>query len=189
MAGTWEAQIAPGRYNGDMDVAISLPRCFEFRPLRRGERGAVSEVFSGLGERSRRLRFGGPKPSLPEPELRWLADVDGSRHAAVVAVDCEGAAVGIARFVRVDGAPPSAELAFAVVDEWQGRGIGKRLLAALVEHARRTGIERFVATVHAGNQASLRLLRHAGPVVSSTVRDGDYELVVDLGPSHLEPAA
>jgi RimJ/RimL family protein N-acetyltransferase len=172
-----------------MDVTAPLPRCFEFRPLRRGERGAVREVFAGLGERSRRLRFGGPKPSLPDPELRWLADVDGTRHAAVLAVDCEGAAVGIARFVRIDGAPPSAEIAFAVVDEWQDRGVGTRLLAALADHARRAGIERFVATVHAGNQASLRLLRHAGPVVSSAVRDGDYELVVGLGRSRLEPAA
>jgi RimJ/RimL family protein N-acetyltransferase len=172
-----------------MNASIRIPRCFDFRPLRRDERHAVAKVFAGLGERSRRLRFGGPKPRLDEAELRWLANVDGTEHAAVVAVDCAGASAGIARFVRVAGDPPTAEVAFEVVDEWQGRGVGRRLAAELVVLARSAGIERFVATVDADNQASLRLLRNIGRIVSSSITGGDYELVVELRPSELPHAA
>jgi GNAT superfamily N-acetyltransferase len=165
-----------------MGTTVEIPRCFGFAALRRGDRDAVARVFAGLGERSRRLRFGGPKPRLAEGELTWLADVDGSVHGAVVALDCRGEAVGIARFVRSGDAPADAEVAFEVVDEWHGRGVGTRLARELAELARAAGIERFTALVAAGNAPSLRLLRGIGTIVSSDVRDGEYELVVRLHP-------
>jgi RimJ/RimL family protein N-acetyltransferase len=171
-----------------MGTTVEIPRCFRFGALRRGDRDAVARVFAGLGERSRRLRFGGPKPRLAEGELTWLADVDGSAHGAVVAVDCHGEAVGIARFVRSDDASAAAEVAFEVVDRWQGRGVGTRLARELAELARAAGIERFTALVAAGNQASLEVLRRAGTIVSSRFADGEYQLVVRLG-SELPAAA
>jgi RimJ/RimL family protein N-acetyltransferase len=172
-----------------MGTTIEIPRCFGFGALRRGDRDAVARVFDGLGERSRRLRFGGPKPHLAERELTWLADVDGSAHGAVVAVDCHGEAVGIARFVRSEETPAAAEVAFEVVDGWQGRGVGTRLARELAELARAAGIERFTALVAAGNAPSLRLLRGIGTIVSADVRDGEYELVVRLHRPPLRAAA
>lgn len=172
-----------------MDTTTGLPRCMGFRALARGERSVVQTVFEALGERSRRLRFGGPKPRLADDELTWLADVDGTAHAGVVAVDCRGDAVGIARFVRSAAARADAEVAFEVVDEWQGRGVGRRLARELAELARAAGIERFTAVVAAGNARSLRLLRGIGTIVSSEVRDGEYELVVLLHRPALRAAA
>ena len=172
-----------------MHTSADTTPCLCLRPLRRGERSTVVAVFDGLGERSRRLRFGGPKPRLADAELRWLADVDGDRHAGVVASDCDGFAIGIARFVRDEVDPASAEVAFAVVDAWQGRGIGSRLVDALGARARDAGVERFTALVAAGNEASLRLLRRAGEVVSSRVVDGDWEVAVALRPRELRRAA
>jgi RimJ/RimL family protein N-acetyltransferase len=159
-----------------------LPRCFRFRPLARGERGVVGNVFAGLGERSRRLRFGGPKPRLAPSEVEALADVDGSSNAAVVALDCAGRPVGIARFVRDQADPEQAEVAFEVVDDWQRRGVGTRLLGELAVTARDAGVERFTALVAAGNEPSLRLLRGAGPVVGSVHQGGEVELTVELRP-------
>ena len=80
------------------------------RPLRSGERSAVLEVFAGLSERSRRLRFLGSKPRLLESDVRQLVDVDRAGHEAVAAIDREtGLTVGIARYVR-DRDAPEAEI-------------------------------------------------------------------------------
>lgn len=153
------------------------------RRLGAGERRPVLDVFRGLSDRSRRLRFHGPKPRLPANELERLVDVGCCGREAVAAVEvASGRTVGIARFSR-DGAEPEAEIAFAVVDEWQGRGVGRALVSALAALARREDVERVRASVAVGNDAALALVRSLGPVVSSRYGDGAYELVVEL-PQH-----
>jgi GNAT superfamily N-acetyltransferase len=150
------------------------------RRLRPGERAPVLAVFGGLSERSRRLRFLGAKPRLPERDVESLVDVGCCGREAVVAVEQEdGRAIGIARFVR-DGHAPEAEVAFEVVDAWQGRGVGRRLATEIASLARAQGILRLRATVARGNAPALALLRGLGDVVSSRP-DGDaIELVVRL---------
>jgi GNAT superfamily N-acetyltransferase len=150
------------------------------RPLDRGERTPVLEVFAGLSERSRRLRFLGSKPRLLQSEVDWLVDVGCCGREAVVAVDqVTGRTVGIARFVRDEGAP-EAEIAFEVVDEWQGRGIGRRLVAELRALALEQGILRFRAlTVH-GNRPAAALVRSLGDVLVQRYEDGAVELIVRI---------
>ena len=150
------------------------------RPLRQGERKPVLDVFAGLSERSRRLRFLGSKPRLPERDVDWLVDVGCCGREAVVAVDqATGRTVGLARFVR-DADAPEAEIAFEVVDEWQGRGLGKRLVAELRALAREQGILRFRALVAHGNTAALALVRSLGDELVHGYVDGNIELVVRL---------
>jgi GNAT superfamily N-acetyltransferase len=151
--------------------------------LESGDRAAVLEVFGGLSDRSRRLRFHGSKPRLLDSELDDLVEVGCCGREAVAAVDLvSGRVVGIARFVRDETDPRLAEVAFEVVDDCQGRGIGRRLLAELRILAKRESIERFKALVVPGNEPALALLRGAGDVVRSAYVDGAYELVVELDP-------
>jgi N-acetylglutamate synthase-like GNAT family acetyltransferase len=124
------------------------------RPLRRGETAAIQAVFDRLGPASRLLRFGGAKNVLLPADLELLSQVDESHHVLVAYVD--GEAVGIARLVR-DG--NVAEVAFAVADDWQHRGIGTVLVERLAADARAAGIESFRADIAPGNVASLALLR------------------------------
>jgi GNAT superfamily N-acetyltransferase len=150
------------------------------RPLRYGDRGPVLEVFAGLSERSRRLRFLGSKPRLLASDLEQLVDVGRSGREAVAAVDQEtGRTVGIARFVRDEGAF-EAEIAFAVVDEWQGRGLGKQLLAELRSLARDQGILRFRAEIAHGNAPAFALVRGLGDELTRSYEDGNVKLVVRL---------
>ena len=150
------------------------------RPLRAGERSPVLEVFAGLSERSRRLRFLGAKPRLLESDLVQLVDVGRSGREAVAAVDQPpGLTVGIARYVR-DADAPEAEIAFEVVDRWQGAGIGKRLVQELRELAREEGILRFRALVAHGNAHALALVRTLGEVLARRYEGSDVELVVRL---------
>jgi GNAT superfamily N-acetyltransferase len=162
----------------------------QVRKLVHGERRPVLEVFAGMSERSRELRFHGAKPRLPEAELAQLVDVGCCGREAVAAVEsASGRAIGIARFVRDHADDAVAEVAFAVADDWQGRGVGKRLVAELVPVARAAGVSRFRASVVAGNDAAVALLRRAGRVVAAEYVDGTLELEIDLSAAPLTRAA
>jgi acetyltransferase len=124
------------------------------RPLRGGETGVVQAVFDRLGPRSRHLRFGGAKNVLLPAELELLARVDGDHHVLVAYDGREP--VGIARLVR-DGR--EAEVAFAVADDWQGKGVGTLLVERLAADARAAGIVRVHCEVRADNAPSLALCR------------------------------
>lgn len=151
------------------------------RRLADGERSAVLEVFEGLSERSRRLRFLGPKPVLRERDVEQLVDVGCCGREAVAAIDpLSGLAVGIARYVRLGADRQTAEVAFEVVDSWQGRGVGRRLVAALADVAAEEGIRRLHATIAPDNRAALALMRRLGRVEWTSFVDGAYEVVVAL---------
>ena len=147
------------------------------RPLRGGDRPALAAAFERLGEQSRYRRFLGPMPGLTESQLRHLTDVDQRDHVALAAIDSTSGSsiVGVARFIRL--ADGDVEPALVVVDDWQARGLGTVLLAALVHVARAQGVRRFQAYVLADNVDMLRLLRGigelrtscAGPAVHVTV--------------------
>jgi GNAT superfamily N-acetyltransferase len=142
-----------------------------------------------MSERSRRLRFHGPKPVLGEAELDMLVDVGCCGREAVAATDLvTGTVVGTARFVRDDDDPHSAEVAFEVVDDCQGRGVGRRLLSELSALARRAGIERFHAAVVPGNEPALTLLRRSGRLIGSTFVGGVHELEIELDPHSMRQA-
>jgi len=126
------------------------------RPLRHGDVRTVLALFSRLGEESRRSRFNGPKPCLAVADLRQLARVDATRHALVGFVEGDPLPAALAELVR-DGS--SAEIAFAVADEYHQRGIGSALAAELLADARAAGIREITALVASDNPAALALLR------------------------------
>ena len=133
------------------------------RPLRRGDVHTVLAVFERLGDDSRRARFHGPKPCLSPAELEQLATVDESHHALVAYVTGDPHPVAIARLARTDRA--SAEIAFAVADSHQHRGIGSALAAELIADARAAGITEITALASNDNPAVLALLRRSADVV------------------------
>jgi ribosomal protein S18 acetylase RimI-like enzyme len=143
------------------------------KPLRHGDVRTVRDIFDGLGERSRRYRFNGPKPCLTRSDLRRLATMDADRHALVAYLEDEERPVGIARLVRSGS---SAEVAFAVVDEYQQRGIGSALVSALFADARAAGITEVTALVSAGNTPAFALLRRLAKAM--TVRYESSELSI-----------
>ncbi len=126
------------------------------RPLRRGDVETVVAVFDRLGEQSRRRRFLGPKQYLDERDLRALTAVDARHHALVAYVDGDARPVAIARLVR-DGS--SAEIAVAVADDHQQRGIGSALTHELIADARAAGVTEVTALVSGDNRAAVALLR------------------------------
>jgi ribosomal protein S18 acetylase RimI-like enzyme len=143
------------------------------RPLRHGDVRTVTAVFGRLGEESRRARFNGPKPCLTAAELRQLATVDRTHHALVAYVEGDPLPVAVARLVR-DGR--SAEIAFAVADEHQHRGIGSALAAELVADARAAGITEITALAASDNPAALALLRRIAHVLDVRLEGPDLSI-------------
>jgi GNAT superfamily N-acetyltransferase len=146
-------------------------RGITIRPLRRGDADVVQAVFDSLGPRSRVLRFGGAKATLSVADLEQLSRVDADHHVLVAWVG--KTPIGIARLVRQGS---DADVAFAVADEWQHRGVGKALADRLAADARAAGIERLHATMHAENGSSLALMRRVTRGLTTRIAAGQLEV-------------
>jgi protein lysine acetyltransferase len=151
-------------------------RGLTIRSLRSGDTETVSALFALLGERSRERRFCGAKPRLSELELANLARVDRDHHVLVGYVDGDPRPAGIARLVR-DAS--SAEIAFAIADEYQSRGYGSILASELAADARAAGITQLMATVCGDNPRIVALLQRLGSI-DARWRGGEREFVVGL---------
>jgi RimJ/RimL family protein N-acetyltransferase len=154
------------------------------RPIRAGDKDALTELFARLSDRSRRRRFLSPKPRLSARELAYLTEVDHRRHEALVAVEPDGRFAAVARYACAPGVDDEADVAFAVADEWQGRRVGSDLACRLVEAARAGGIARLRATTLGENRPAHRLLRRLGFAVCGADMGGvefELSLVADAG--------
>ncbi len=136
--------------------------CVRVRALEDGETWPVLAVFEGLGARSRELRFMSPKFRLTPTDMSHLTHVDGQDRVALVAELPDGRPVGIARFVRDPDDTAVADMAVAVVDRWQRRGVGVRLTEALAACARSLGVRRFSVMMLRDNAGAERLMRRVG---------------------------
>ena len=136
------------------------------RPVGPADAGLLADGFTRLSPESRRLRFLTAKAELRPAELRYLTDVDHYDHEAIGALDAaDGQGVAIARYIRDQADPGTAEIAVTVVDGWQGRGLGTELVTRLAQRAEQAGIRRFVALTAGGNVAMGLLLRGMGGTV------------------------
>ena len=128
-------------------------------PPARRPSDAVLAFFDAPVARSLYLRFHGIRPSTARSPRRCSTPT-GSRRGALAGWLGERV-VALANYVRLRD-PGTAEVAFAVADDEQGRGVGTRLLEQLAARAARGGIERFVAEVLAENRAMLGVFADAG---------------------------
>jgi len=134
------------------------------RPIEPDDKDALLAGFERLSDESRYRRFLASTPRLTDAQLRYLTEVDHDRHEALIAfAEDTGEPIGVARYVRFEDDPLTAEPAVTVVDDWQGRGVGTLLLEELTARAREAGLERFSATVFAANDPIISLLEHLGP--------------------------
>jgi RimJ/RimL family protein N-acetyltransferase len=131
------------------------------RPIRPDDKCMLETGLRQLSRESVQRRFLAPKTRFSRAELRYLTEVDGHDHAALVAEypgDPARRLIAVARFVRLHDDPSAAEVAIVVADDWQRRGLGSLLAARLAARARRAGIRRFTATMASDNVPAHRLM-------------------------------
>jgi RimJ/RimL family protein N-acetyltransferase len=142
----------------------------------------IAQGWLRLSEESQRKRFLAPKPRLTSRDLKYLTEIDGHNHAALIALrlDAPDRVVGVARFVRLPEDPETAEVAVTIADDMQRKGIGKQLSILLADEARGRGIKRFTASMLSDNVPALRLIETMWRRLESHTDHGVRELVTDL---------
>jgi CRP-like cAMP-binding protein/L-amino acid N-acyltransferase YncA len=174
-----------------VETALADGRRVWLRPILPSDREGLVVGLERLSPESRYQRFFTPV-KVSESLLRYMSDIDYLDHFAWVVAVREGegqAPVGIAsaRYIREAAEPSVAEIALEVVDDHQGRGVGRLLMGALAAAASIGGVEHFRAFVQEGNRPMRALLDRAGAewtraepgVVETLVRAADLAGGVD----------
>ena len=153
-----------------------------FRHIRPDDNGRLAAGLERMSPESRRRRFLMPKPRFSSSELRYLTEIDGFDHVAIVAVSASDPDVfyGVARFVRLSEDPTTAEAAIVVADPLQGKGLGRELGRRLADEARELGVERFTASMLGDNEAAHRLFRSISERLTEHTGSGVREIVAEL---------
>ena len=162
--------------------ALADGRHVEIRALKPDDRDALLAAVGRTSAQSLYRRFFGARRGFTEQEIAFFVDVDFASHVALVAtVGKEGRPViaGGARYVVV--APGKAEVAFAVVDQYQGRGIGAALMRHLAAIAREAGLRQLVAEVLPDNIPMLKVFEKSDLPLTTKREPQVVHVRLDLG--------
>jgi RimJ/RimL family protein N-acetyltransferase len=156
------------------------------RAIHREDRARLLEHFQSLSPESVYFRFFGLKKTLSEEELSRLSDIDYHDQVALIATLKDGddeRIIGVGRYFAAPaslGQPRTAEIAFAVLDAYQGHGIGTILLKHLSAIARVQGITEFKADVLGGNRKMIEVFESSGFSIRATFDSGAIHLSFTL---------
>jgi acetate---CoA ligase (ADP-forming) len=165
----------------DVHVALRDGSTAHVRPVVPADKDALRAFLAGLSENSRWLRFFSLGVDLERAAERAAAGDRPDGYGLIVTTGADARVVAHAVF-ELDG-PGRAEVAFAVADEMQGRGMATLLLAHLAQVASARGIHTFMATVLPENRRMIGVFRESGfPVRVHASPDGiEVEFPTELG--------
>lgn len=176
-----QESIIASSYQAELTLPDGTP--ILIRAIRADDKHRLLRHFHGLSERSIYHRFFGHKRSLNEDDLHKLTELDFINHVGLTAttvLEGEERFIGVGQYLR--GHPARAEVAFAVLDEFQGHGIGTSLLHHLAHIARKHGIETFTASVMGDNKQMLEVFAHSGFRIEDAYDSGIVRVSLDLRP-------
>ena len=161
------------------DVLLSDGTVASIRPASPDDEAALLELHDRIGPDNVRLRFFSASRVAGH---QYVAHVLASPDTLALVAERRGELVGIGTAEPVEAG--TAEIAFLVLDECHGLGIGGLLLEHLAAASRDRGVSRFVAEVLSDNAAMLGVLRHAGFAVTHSSRVGTVQVEMDTTASY-----
>jgi RimJ/RimL family protein N-acetyltransferase len=173
----------------DADVVLRDGSTVHVRPVRAGDgdEDAVRSLYASLSERSRYLRFFSVAPRLDTVVAWATATSDHRRFGLVVTAGGDGQVVAHGAYECDPSHPDHAEVALAIADRMQGKGIGTLLLGQLAEAATSARVSTFTAEVLPENHEMIKVLCDSGfAVVTRAVRGA---LLVEFPTSLTKEAA
>ena len=135
----------------------------EIRALRREDEADMLAAIGKTSAQSLQRRFFVMKRHFSDKERAFFMDIDFKNHVAIVALAEEAGRkviVGGGRYIVFE--PGRAEMAFVVIDAWQGRGIGSILMRHLVKFASDAGLQELTAEVLPENAAMIKVFGKFG---------------------------
>lgn len=150
-----------------------------FRPIRITDEEGIRDFFYSVSSDTVYHRFFQPLKSLPHSKVMPLVSIEYEKDMALVATidDVAGEKIlAVGRYMRGSKDEKMAEVAFMVRDEWQNRGMGRALLAQLIEIAKMHGIGGFVASVLHDNKQMMAVFHNVGYDLKTSFEDGIYNL-------------
>ena len=174
-------EVLPEAMNYSVTEILRDGTALLIRAIRPDDKERLLQHFQGLSQQSVYYRFFGFKRSLNDSDLSRLTEIDFVNHVGLVASDSGHPErfLGVGRFIRTEVRSP-AEVAFAVLDEYQGHGIGTLLLRHLARIAQRSGIRQFVANVLGSNHQMLEVFTNSGFSIHNSHEGGVVHIVLDI---------
>ena len=167
MRPVWNLPLDRSGIEVELDNGVHV----RIRPGRPDDREALTKAFERFSEHSRYMRFFGVMPKLNAQVATALSDIDDEHQLAWMVSDPaepsevgdgSGLAIASARLFVDDDDPTTAEATLAIVDDYQGRGLGRFLIELLVSTAALYSIRTIRFDVLAENRAMRGLLRKIG---------------------------
>jgi acetyl coenzyme A synthetase (ADP forming)-like protein len=162
----------------EIDVVLRDGLTVRLRPVREDDAEGVLAMFGELSERSLYYRFMGV-PHLDLDQARKITAVDYDTQMVLVA-ERGGRVCGLAGYYRDPANRERAEVAFAVTDAMQGRGLGTRLLERLAEIARERGLRAFDAYVLGDNLPMMDVFLQSGFALTQGLDHGVFHVTLAL---------
>ena len=169
-----------GEYPEELEARRTTKTGLEvfLRPVRMSDEALLKELFYSLSEDSMYRRFISMRKDMPHERLQQFVVIDYTKEMVILALLQEGEKekiVGIGQY-SVHEASHTAEVAFAVRDDQQNKGIGTTLLTYLTYLGKRRGLLGFTAEVLVENRPMLHLFEKMGFDISKRISEGVYEL-------------
>jgi RimJ/RimL family protein N-acetyltransferase len=138
-------------------------RDVEIRALRPDDQDNMLAAVGRTGPESLQRRFFVPKRSISEREIAFFMNIDFTNHVALIALAQEDGCeviIGGGRYIVTE--PAKAEIAFVVIDDYQGQGVGTLLMRHLAVLARKAGLNELIADVLPENTAMRKVFGKFG---------------------------
>ncbi len=169
-----------GNYPEELETKRTTKTGFNifFRPIKISDEPLLKEFLYALSDQSIYRRFMSARYDMPHDRLQELVIIDYSRETAILAVVAEEkkeTIVGVGRFF-VDPDTHTAEIAFAIRDDFQNKGIGSELLSYLTYLAKRQGLLGFTAEVFSDNAPMMHVFEKGGFDIDKRTIAGISEL-------------
>jgi acyl-CoA hydrolase/ribosomal protein S18 acetylase RimI-like enzyme len=149
-----------------------------FRPVRMNDEPLLKEFFYSLSSDCMYNRFISTRTDMPHERLQKFVAINYNREMVILATieqDGKEVVAGMGQYI-IDSTTHTAEVAFVVGDECQGKGVGAELLSYLTFLAKKQGLLGFAATVLQDNTPMLHLFESMGFEIEKRLDAGSYEL-------------
>jgi len=152
------------------------------RPVKISDEELLKDFFYSLSDQSLYRRFISTRKDMPHERLQEMVVIDYTKELVILAVveqNGKEVVVGVGQY-GIQEYQHWAEVAFAVRDDYQYKGIGQVLLSYLTLIAKRNGLLGFTAEVLVENKPMLHLFEKMGFNIEKRSSAGVYELKMEF---------